>query len=347
VKAAILAGGFGTRMRPLTYTRPKPLLPVLGVPMLRRLIDRVPAEVDGVVLAVNYLSEQIRAYLARDPPPVPVEVVDEPQPLGTGGAIKNVERWLGGEPFLVMNGDVVCDADLTAMVAHHRARGGLGTIHLWPVEDPSRYGVVRMEGSERIVDFVEKPARADAPSNLINAGTYVLEPEVLSRIPPGRAVSIEREVFPLLAREGLFAFRGGRFWVDAGKPLDYLEAQRLLMEGEPGRFAPPAPPGAVVEAPVLLSPGARVAPGARVGPHTWLSAGSQVGPRARVVNSVVLDGASVGADAVLESAVVGFGARIGQRARLAPGTVVADAAVVEDGRTTRPDEKVGGPPTPS
>jgi mannose-1-phosphate guanylyltransferase len=344
LKAAILAGGFGTRMRPLTYTRPKPLLPILNVPMLRRLIDRVPPEVDGVVLAVNYLADQIANYLRQEPPPVPVEVVEEVEPLGTGGAVKNLEAFLGGGRFLVMNGDVICDADLGTMVDAHVRRGGVGTIHLWPVEDPSRYGVVRLDEAGAIRQFVEKPAPGTAPSDLINAGTYVLEPSVLDHIPAGRAVSMEREVFPVLAREGLFGHRGGTFWVDAGQPADYIHAHRLLMGASPASYARPAPPGATVHAPCLVPADASLEAGAVVGPFASLGAGVLVGARAHVKDSVLLAGSAVGRDAVVEGAVLGYGARVGRGARLAPGTVVADGEAVADGRVTEPGEKVGGRP---
>jgi len=343
MKAAILAGGLGTRLRPLTYTTPKPLLPVLNVPMVRRLIERVPPEVDGVVLAVNYLADRIRAYLHAEPPPVPVEVVVEEEPLGTGGAVKNLEGRLGGERFLVMNGDVVCDADLRAMVAAHRASGAVGTIHVWPVEDPSRYGVVRADPSGRIHEFVEKPPAGRAPSNLINAGTYVLDHAVLDRIPAGRPVSMEREVFPALARDGLFAFQGGSFWVDAGKPLDYLEAHRLLLERRGDGLAATGAAGVALVPPVLAPATATVAAGARLGPNVCLGAGVRVGPGAHLSNTVVLDRATVGEGASLEYAVVGFGASVGAHARLSRGTVVADGAKVEAGRTTGEFEAVGGP----
>lgn len=346
MKAAILAGGLGTRMRPLTYTRPKPLLPILNVPMLRRTMDRMPPEVDGVVLAVNYLADQIRGYLADEPGPLPVEVVEEAEPLGTGGAVKNLEASLGGEPFFVMNGDVVSDADLGAMLAAHRERSARGTIHVWPVDDPSRYGVVQLAPDGRIDAFIEKPPAGQAPSNLINAGTYVLEPSVLELIPAGRPVSMEREVFPQLAGRGLYSFRGGSLWVDAGKPLDYLEAHRLLMRAPGGAGPATVFPGAQVEPPVLIPRTARVGPRAHVGPFVAAGERAAIGDGARVSHSVLLPDAVVGPDAVVEYAVIGQGATVGQGARLAPGTVVADGASVEPGRVTAPDEKVPAPGGP-
>ncbi len=340
MKAVILAGGLGTRMRPLTYTTPKPLLPILNVPMLQRLIERLPSEVDGVVLAVNYLADQIREHLEAHPTRIPVELVEEAEPLGTGGAVKNLEATLGGEAFFVLNSDVVCGVDLGSMRDFHRKVGAVGTIHVWPVEDPSRYGVVELGGASQVLKFTEKPAPGRAATNLINAGTYILEPAVLARIPAGRAVSMEREVFPLFAGAGLYGFQAGTFWVDAGKPLDYLEAHRLLMEDDPASFAPPAVHGVTVVPPSLVPPTARLEAGATVGPNACLGAGVHVARGARVSNSVLLDGARVGEGAVLDHAVVGKGAAVGAGARLAPGTVVADGVSVEPGRSTGEFESV-------
>ena len=344
VKAAILAGGFGTRMRPLTYTTPKPLLPILNVPMLKRIIDRLPESVTGVVLAVNYLSDQIEAYLKEHPPAVPVTLIDEKEPLGTGGAVKNVEKALGGERFFVLNGDVVANVDLAAMVEFHRRRRAVGTLHLWPVEDPSRYGIARVDERGRISEFKEKPGPEEAFSNLINAGAYILEPEVLDLIPKGRPVSIEREVFPKVIERGLYGYQAGDFWIDAGKPLDYVEAHRLLMNEDRAKYrGSKKATSASFEPPVLVPGGTSLARGARVGPNVSLGEGVSIGEGAHVSNSVLLEGVRVGAHARVDFCVVGNRAFIGESARLSRGTVVADDAEVEPGRHTANFEAVEGP----
>jgi mannose-1-phosphate guanylyltransferase len=335
LKAAILAGGLGTRMRPLTFTTPKPLLPVLNVPMLVRTIERLPKGVDGVVLAVNYLADQIAAYLKENPMPLPVKLVQEDEPLGTAGAVRNLERDLGGERFFVLNGDVITSVDLGAMVDFHRRRGGVGTLHLWPVEDPTRFGIARVDDDGRILEFKEKPRLEEAFSNLINAGTYILEPEVLDTIPKGRAVSIEREIFPQLIDRGLYGYTSGEFWIDAGKPLDYIEAHRLLMNVDRARYRPRRKlPGVEVEPPCLIPASAELAPGVRIGPNVSLGERVVIGEGAQVADSVLLDGVRVGARARIEMSVVGNGAFIGDGARLSRGTVVADGGEVGPGRRT-------------
>lgn len=342
MKAAILAGGFGTRMRPLTYTTPKPLLPILNVPILARIIERLPRDVDGVFLAVNYMADKIADYLQEHPTRVPVQLVEEREPLGTGGAVKNLEKALGDERFFVLNGDVITSFDLGSMAEFHRRRGGVGTIHLWPVEDPTRYGIARVDANDRILEFKEKPLPEEAFSNLINAGTYLLEPQVFGSIPSGRQVSIEREVFPRLVEKGLYGYQAGDFWIDAGKPLDYIEAHRLLMNEERKRFRPKHE-GVVVEPPCLVPKGTVIGRGSRLGPNTSLGVGVVVGEGAHVVNSVLLDRVRVGASARIEYAVVGNGAFIGDSARVSRGTVVADGAEVPAGKRTANFESVEAP----
>jgi mannose-1-phosphate guanylyltransferase len=341
MKAAILAGGLGTRMRPLTFTTPKPLLPILNVPMLVRTIERLPRGVDGVVLAVNYLAEQIGAYLKAHPPALPVKLILEEQPLGTAGAVRNLERELGGERFFVLNGDVITSVDLGAMVEFHKRRKGVGTLHLWPVEDPTRFGIARLDSEGRITEFKEKPRLEEAFSNLINAGTYILEPEVLDLIPKGRAVSIEQEIFPQLLPKGLFGYVSGEFWIDAGKPLDYIEAHRLLMNEDRGRYRPRRKsPGVTVEPPCLIPPSTELAPGVKIGPNVSLGEAVVIGEGAQVNDSVLLDEVRVGAHARIEHSVIGNRAFIGDGARISRGTVVADGAEVAPGRRTANFESV-------
>lgn len=344
MKAAILAGGLGTRMRPLTYTTPKPLLPILNVPMLVRILERLPRSVDGVVLAVSYLADQIAAYLKEHPPSLPVKLVEESVPLGTAGAVKNLARDLGGERFFVLNGDVVASVDLASMVEFHKRRKGLGTLHLWPVEDPSRFGIARLGEDGRILEFKEKPRPEEAFSNMINAGTYILEPEVLDLIPAGRPVSIEQETFPALIARGLYGYASGDYWIDAGKPLDYIEAHRLIMNADRSRYRlPKRLPGVEVEPPCLIPPSVELFAGARVGPNVSLGRGVVVGEGAVIADSVLLDDVRVGARARIEMSVIGHGAFIGDGSSVSRGTVVADGAEVASGRRTANFESVEAP----
>lgn len=325
MEVVVLAGGFGTRMRPLTYTRPKPLLPLLNRPLLAFILDRLPPDVDRVLLPVNYLREQVEDHFRRHPDPR-VRLVEEAQPLGTGGAIKNCADELKGPTFLVYNGDVVSSLDLSALVAAHRARRAQITISLWPVDEPWHYGVVKLAPDHRITSFVEKPPAGTEPSPLINAGHYVLERAVLDAIPAGRFFSIERELYAPWAREGRplhgFPFEG--YWVDCGRPASLLEAHRHVL-GAAGLRR-------------VVAPDAVVAADAEVDGYA-VGAGCRIGARARVERSVLLPRASVAPHAVVTDSILGDGARVEAGARL-EGVVAADGLVVPAGKTLR-HERLG------
>jgi mannose-1-phosphate guanylyltransferase len=326
VDAVILAGGLGTRMRPLTFHRPKPLLPLLGEPMIDRLVRSLPGEVDRVTLAVNYMADAIRDHLEGADLGREVVVVKEAEPLGTGGAFRNaLGDSLGDDFFFGLNGDVVASLDLDNMLHAHHAHGGAGTISVWRVEDPSAYGVVEMRPGGRITGFQEKPPRGKARSDLINAGTYVLRADILDSVERGRPCSLEREVFPHVLDRGLFGHAFEGFWVDAGTPADYLRANRELLASAPPRPVRPtdAHPTARIVRPSLVMEGARLGTGCEVGPFAVVGAGCVLGEGARVSESVLLPRVRLGARATVARSVLGEGAEV------AAGAVVEDA-VVED-----------------
>ena len=321
----MLVGGEGTRLRPLTYTVPKQLLPVAGVTMLERVLGRLAKHgVDDVVLSMGYRPDAFREQFPDGRAAgVTLTYAVEPEPRDTAGAIRFAADEVGiEETFLVVNGDVLTDLDVGALAAFHRERGGLATIALTPVEDPSAFGVVPTDPEGRVTAFIEKPPRDLAPTNLINAGTYVLEPEVLSLISPGVRVSIERETFPTLVGQGrLFAMASDAYWLDTGTPAQYLRANLDLVEGT-----------------ALLEPGSSVAPTARVC-RSVVGARARVEDGAEVRDSVVLPDAVVGPGAVVNGSIVGARARIGAHARLGPVTVVGCDAEVAAGRVLE-DERV-------
>ena len=292
MKAVVLVGGEGTRLRPLTYRTPKQLLPVALVPMIERVVAHLAEHhVDHVVLSMGYRPDAFHAaYPDGQCAGVDITYAVEPEPLGTAGGIGFAAHFAGieSETFLVINGDVLTDLDISALVAFHRDRGGAATISLTPVEDPSAYGVVPTAPDGRVEAFVEKPPPGEAPTNLINAGTYVLEPSVLAAIPDGRAVSIERETFPALVACGtLFALASHGYWVDAGTPATYLRAN-LDFRGDVS---------------VLLGDGAVVESGATV-ERSVIGPGARVEAGASVTESVLLDGAVIGAGAVVHRCIV-------------------------------------------
>lgn len=335
MQLVIIAGGLGTRLRPLTLHRPKALVPLVDRPQIVHILDALPPSCDEVIVAVNYMFDQVRDFFRMREFGVQVRVVEEPNPLGTGGAIKNVQRHIRG-PFVVYNGDVVDTIDFDRLVAAHEKGGGVGTIALWPVDDVTGYGIVAVDKG-RITKFVEKPSKADAPSNLANAGRYVFEPEVFDFIEAGRAVSLERAVFPRLIDRGLTAFRYEGFWSDCGTLPSYLNAQRLLLEAGRGKIASEADvTGGELRPPVYVAAGCFVE--GRVGPHVVLGKACRIG-RAAIANATLLEGVSVDDKAEVSSSIIGAGAAIGEGAQvresiLADGVQVPPHATITDERVT-------------
>ncbi len=231
--AVLLAGGYGTRLRPLTYTRPKPLLPVAGRPMVEWVLDRLPDAVDRVIVAVNWQAEALEAHFAQSERDIEFVVVRETEPLGTAGAVRNCVNHLRGERLFVLNADVISDMDLQAMLDQHQASGAVGTISVTEVPAPEvvNYGVISPdpEDPHRIRGFVEKPKDpADAPSRMINAGAYLLERRVIDLIPDGQMVSMEKEIFPQLLDEGFYGCPFEGAWIDVGDPARLLSASAHL-----------------------------------------------------------------------------------------------------------------------
>ncbi len=335
MQLVIIAGGLGTRLRPLTLYRPKALIPLVDRPQIAHILDALPASCDEVIVAVNYMFDRVRDFFRMQEFGVEVRVVDEPMPLGTAGAIKNVQRHLHG-PFAVYNGDVVDTIDFDRLVKAHETGGGIGTIAVWPMADVSAYGVVAIEKG-RVVEFIEKPAKGEAPSNLVNAGRYVFEPDVFDFIEGGRAVSLEREVFTRLIPRGLTAFRYEGFWSDAGTLPSYLNAQRLLLEAGRAKISGDADiTSGHLRPPVYAGPGTFVE--GRVGPYVVLGKACRIG-RATVRNATLLDGVSVDDKADVIDSIVGAGAAIGEGAHvrdsiLDDGVQVPPHATVVDERVT-------------
>ncbi len=322
VQLVVIAGGFGTRLRPLTLHRPKALVPLLNRPQILHVIDRLPPNCDRVIVAVNYMYDRVRDFFEALDTDVEVVVVNEPEPLGTGGAIKNVEDHVTGT-FAVANGDVVDTIDFPAFLTSHRKNMGVGSIGVWSVDDPTAFGVVALDG-DRITRFVEKPQETEAPSNLINAGRYLFEPDVFDFIDAGRPVSLEREVFPRLIPRGLYAFRQAGLWSDAGTLPAYLEAQRLLLEAKGGRVAEGAEIRWDVLEPVLVADGCFVE--ARLGPNVVLGRGCKLG-RSVVRNAALFESVSVDDKVEIDGSIVGSGVGIGEGA-IIRNSIVGDEAQV-------------------
>jgi mannose-1-phosphate guanylyltransferase len=353
VDAVVLVGGEGTRLRPLTLERPKPVLPLLGRPLLAYVLERLAeAGVTRVIFGCGYLPDPIQACFGARALGLELEYVVEPRPMGTAGGIRHAARGRVSDTFLALNGDILADAPLAELVAAHRERGAVATIALTPVPDPSRYGLVRTEADGRVLGFLEKPEPEQIDTDLINAGAYVLEPGVLDLIADGQAVSIERETFPSLVGAGLFALAQPGYFSDVGTPESYIAAHHDLLGGRIRSGLPGLKSNerwidgdavvsrdAITEAPCYIGAAAVVAAGARVGAGSSVAGDAEIEEGAQLNGAVVQERARVGEGAVVGAAVVGpravigAGAEIGARAVIGPGvSIPAGAQVAEDER---------------
>lgn len=307
MKALVLIGGLGTRLRPITYALPKQLIPLAGKPMLYHVLDLLPPEVEEVVLATGYKAEIVDRYVRDHPTGRAIRTVAEATPLGTGGGMKHAGGTMS-DPFFLLNSDVIASADLVALAAAHRRSPRLGTMALAEVDDPRPYGVAALGPGDRITGFVEKPEPARAPSRWINAGLAVWGRGVLDRIPAGRPVSFEQEIVPGLLEDGVYGVKLSGFWDDAGTLERLLRSQRLLFDAGRGAHLG-LPRGASGTGPVAVMDGA-TAEGATLGGYVTLGPSVRVGRGARVENAVLLDGAVVEPGARVSGSILGPGARV-------------------------------------
>jgi mannose-1-phosphate guanylyltransferase len=314
MQAIVLVGGEGTRLRPLTETVPKPALTLVDRPFLAYMIEWLAAHgVTEVVLACGFLPDVLREALAGEEERAGVEIryVVEPQPLGTAGAIRFAADALGeelDERFLALNGDVLTDLDLSALMRAHRERDASATIALHPVQDASAYGLVRCGGGGEVLEFLEKTGE-QAPGE-VNAGMYVLERKVLELVPPGENVSIEREVFPRLAGQGLHGLPLEGYWMDIGTPDRYLQASWDILEARVKTRVETSAEG------VLVAAGAEVADDATIGPRAVIGSGCRVESGAEVCEAVLLGGCAVGAGAQVLSSILADGTEVAAGARV-------------------------------
>ncbi len=329
MRAVVLVGGLGTRLRPLTLRTPKQMLPVAGRPMIEWVVEHLAGHgVDEVVLSLGYRPDAFRrAYPDATCAGVRLVYAVEDEPLDTAGAIRFAAGAVGiDERFLVVNGDILSDLDVSALLAFHadahEQAGALATIGLVPVEDPSAYGVVTTDGEGKVQTFVEKPAPGDAASHDINAGCYVLEPEVLDRIPGTGRVNIERETFPALVGEGrLWALSQHGWWVDVGTPERYLQASLELLDKGAGQ----GEAGLVDHSAVVAS--------SAVVTRSVLGPGCRIGRNARVRDSVVFSRAVVGNGATISGSIVGASAVVGDAASVSGLSVLGNEVEVDGGAT--------------
>ena len=340
MKAIILAGGVGTRLRPLSCTRPKLLFPLLNKPLLDHTLERLAETgVNGVTLAVKFMADSFMTRYGKSTNGMTVSYSKEKIPMWTGGAIKYAEELIGhDDQFLVLNGDIFTTIDYSELIRKHKENEAIATIALYKVKDPSRYGTVKLTDDNRITQFVEKAPLGKAPSNLINAGVYVLDPEIFDYIPAGRPVSIEREVFPKLAEQGkLFGHTFTDVWIDIGKPEDYLRANKVMLDvsTEKRLIGPDAKLGAevIVNDPVMVDSGVTVGQNSKIGPYAIVGRDTVLGRNVHLENSVVFPDARILDDATVRGAVIGEATTIGKGATINEGCVIGDYVTISDNVT--------------
>jgi mannose-1-phosphate guanylyltransferase len=345
MQALILVGGEGTRLRPLTSTVPKPVVPLVDRPFIAYMLEWLRGHgVDDVVMSCGFLASGVRNVLGDGSGlGIKLRYVEEPRPLGTGGAVKFAESLLD-ERFFMLNGDVLTDLDLSAQVARHEEAGARAALALIGVDDPSAYGLVRRHADGSVKEFVEKPGLEQIDTDLINAGAYVIEREVLARMAPaGTNISMEREVFPSLVGNGLFGYEADGYWLDIGTPERYLQGTYDILEGNVmtelgrrlGESAMVLQDGATVAgrvvAPALVGEGSKISAGAIVGGRTVLGRRVRVGAGSHVESSVVLDDATVGARSTIRGSIVGLGAAIGDHCHIEDLVVLGEGVTVGSG----------------
>lgn len=324
MKAVVLVGGFGTRLRPLTETIKKELLPLVDRPILDHTLDRLVRHgVDDVVMSSPYLEEAFHPFIEARHDEPHITWVTEREPLGTGGAIVNTLAEVGEQPFFALNGDICTDLDLSAMRAFHDERNAAITIALHHVEDARAFGLVETDETGRVAAFREKP-EDEIPGD-VNAGTYLIDPATLTPWTADRDISIEREIFPAVIEAGhaVYGFVAETYWMDLGTPEKYLQAHYDLLAG--------AVSGVTYEAP-WIAPTADVEHGAKLGARSTVGAEARVAAGAVVEDSVLHPGAAVGAGAVVRASIVGPGAKVGAEANVS-GCVLGAGSTVPDGMT--------------
>ena len=347
MKAILLAGGKGTRLRPLTIHTPKPIVPIFDRPFLHYQLDllkRVP-EIDGVILSLNYQPRRIEEMFGDgSSSAMSLRYVVEPAPLGTAGAVRYAAQSLH-DSVVVFNGDILTQVDLAAVIARHRERRAKATIVLTPVENPAAYGLVETDPDSNIRRFIEKPNADEITCDTINAGIYVLEPDTFDRIPKDTPWSIERSFFPSLIEQGdtFVAYVSRGYWIDIGTPAKYMQVHRDIMDGlyRTAPFADAASTtwispqarvedGASIEGPCFIDEGTVVKTGARLGPYSVVGRQCHIEEHASIERAIVWANSRISQEAIVRQSILGRHCHVGRSATVEDGVVLGDKSVVTD-----------------
>jgi mannose-1-phosphate guanylyltransferase/phosphomannomutase len=349
MKAIIIAGGFGTRLRPLTYNRPKPIVSVANKPFVIQQIELLKRYgITEIILNLHYLSDSIEEYLGDGSKlGVKIHYSIEDDPLGTAGAVKNAEQYFDGEPLVVFNGDVLTDIDLSKIIEFHKKNKADATITLVRVEDPTPYGLVILDKDCRVLKFTEKPNWERVNANTINAGIYIINPEVFKSVPAGKQYSFERELYPKMLEEGkrVFGYITESYWIDIGTPAKYLTAHRDILNNDvfvdidgkkdqKGVWVAEGAnisPQAKVHGPSIIGKNVRVSQNAKINAFSVIGDSVRINEGAVVEDSVILRNSIIGKDVKLRSCIIGENCIIEDFAEIGNGIVLADYSIVKKG----------------
>ncbi len=337
MRALILAGGFATRLRPLSCSKPKLLFPIVGVPLITSMASWLHSGgVNEIILAVNHFSDRLKMDIGPEKKGVKVTYSLEEVPLGTAGPVKLAEGLVGQDgPFFVINGDVATNIDLRAMLALHKQRGASATIALVYAPDPAPYGSVVTDFNGIVKEFEEKSSTA--PSKMVNAGVYVIEPSVMSMIPAGRAVSLERDIFPRLAKTRVLeSWKHDGFWYDIGRISEYIRANKELLKVRGSSAYRGKDPSSIIK-PVFLGEQVVLGASTTVGPDTIMGNNTSLGERSVVRNSIIFEDTRIGAGTVVDGAVIGENVTIGDHSRIGPNSIVAGQLSIPSMSTIAPN----------
>lgn len=358
MKAVILIGGEGTRLRPLTYDIPKPMVPIVNKPFMEHMLDLLKKHgIEEVIFSSGYKVEAFMEHFFNgEKLGLKLDYVVEDSPLGTAGAVKNVEKFIDGT-FLVFNGDILTDADLTSLIKYHREKKGIATLTLTPVDNPTIYGVIETDMNNRIQKFIEKPSWDKVTSNYINAGIYVLEPVIFKEMEPDKNYSFERQIYPALLERGelLFAYKTDAYWLDIGSPEKYMKANqdallgnikletrlkkdgRGILLGQGSSFGSTAS----LEPPLAIGENCVIGAGAQIGKLSVIGNDCKIESGAVVKSSVIWDKTTIGKSARLENCIIGRNCLIGEEAVIESGAIIASSTEIKSGEVIGADVKVG------
>jgi mannose-1-phosphate guanylyltransferase len=346
LKAVILVGGQGMRLRPLTCTTPKPMLPLANIPFLEYVIRLLKSHgIEEIILSTSYLPEVFEKHFTQHKLGVNLKYIMEEEPLGTGGAVKHVEHLLD-DTFIVFNGDILTDLNITQLIEYHEAKKSKATLTLTSVEDPTAYGLVPLDTTGHVLEFLEKPSWDEVTTDLVNAGTYVLEPEVLEYAPKGENYSFERGLFPALLEKGepVFGFPSSAYWLDIGTPQKYLKAHRDILEGKipldiDGKEIKPRvwvgkgtqiSPNATVFGPTIIGNNCKILDHASIFGHTTIGDNCEIREGVRLEGCVLYDGCIVDEASVIRDSVLGQELSLGKRVHVEETAVLGDRMRVQE-----------------